>query len=670
MNVKNNTIDSGQLVTLQELGERSRHSLRTSEVNVGIRLADPEIVGLIVDRLVPKAVLDPGPVKVKFKTGTIVAPFDGDQWEFFQRKGPLGSDTMVDSGDLGPVAGRPVEVDIDVPTASLVDDDTSNASTTWEFQLVTYSGENGNPDNSNWIVAEIDRFAPETDKATGTEFKPEKVDFTNLPTGIIDDAWLEANQTLNLRVNIAYEFKRDDDEIEVYAGTSYGTGTSLGKQALTSDTVQIPSANLPKLDARYYIWYVLRDVVQNESEPALANLFNVSRVPPPVLKDCVIPKGTLPDVIDLKDLEDAVYVNVDRPDNGQDADRISLTISNGTLPISLGTQPLGALPSTLQFQAITSRLLALWDDATAAVPITAQYDFLRGTEPAVPSVVTNSALNFLYVGPENPGFPGVENPEMVNVEVKGESGTLNHITAADRLANVTISTPMVAGGNAWVPVGGEVARLWYNGVDVHNETLVAGAVTPLTFDMTPAIIDAAGPGEKQAWWTIEDLTVSPNVIKSLNTKVQVDPIQVVLPKPTVQLFNGFVSCRYLTRPDFELPVTVPIDATHMPTGTVVTLNSVGTTDAGGLVVIPGTDFTDTYTIDGSETGGVFVKNIKPYLTKLKPIQPPASAGLPNGHIKIWYSVDIAGVPNPSAEFLNEVSLLNTSNNYCDGTPTK
>ena len=520
------------------------------------------------------------------------------------------------------------------------------------------------------LSAEIDRFAPETDKATGTIFKPEKVDFINLPNGIIDDAWLTANQTLDLLVNIAYEFKRGDDEIEVFVGTSYGIGVSLGRQPLTSDTVKIPSANLPKLDARYYIWYVLFDVVGNESEPALANLFNVFRIPPPVLKDCVIPKGTLPDVIDLNDLAGQVYVNVDRPDNGQETDRIALTTSNGTLTINLGTQALGTLPKTLQFQATASRLLVLWDNATAVMPITAQYNFLRGTEPAVPSAVTDSALNFLYVGPPNPGFPGVENPEMVNVEVKGESGTLNHITAADRLADVTISTSMVTAGHPWVPVGGEVARLLYNGVDVHNETLVAGAVTPLTFDMTPAIIDAGGPGKIQAWWTIEDQSVSPNVIKSLNTEVQVDPIQVVLPQPTARLFNGLVSCRYLTRPDFELPVTVPIDATHMPATTVVTVHSVGTTDAAGLTEIPGTEFTDTYTIDGSETGGVFVKNIKPYLTKLKPIQPPASAGLPGGHIKIWYSVEIAGASNPSLAFINEVSLLNTSNNYCDGVPNK
>jgi hypothetical protein len=138
----------------------------------------------------------------------------------------------------------------------------------------------------------------------------------------------------------------------------------------------------------------------------------------------------------------------------------------------------------------------------------------------------------------------------------------------------------------------------------------------------------------------------------------------------VRLYNGFVSCRYLTRPDFELPVTVPIDSVNMPTGTAVTVRSVGTSDDAGLNHIPGTEFSVPYSINGTETNGVFTVNIQPYLTKLKPIQPPASAGLPNGYIKIWYEITVGGAVNPSLEFLNEVSLLNTSNNYCEGTPNR
>ena len=257
---------------------------------------------------------------------------------------------------------------------------------------------------------------------------------------------------------------------------------------------------------------------------------------------------------------------------------------------------------------------------------------------------------------------------MTVVTVIGDSGTLNHITADDRGKEVTISTPMITAPVTWTPIGDETARLWFNGTEVHSESLAAGTVPVLTFQMPATVIDAAGPGKKIAHWTVEE-TGGRNVMRSRPTEVTIDPVRVVLPAPSVRLFNGFVSCRYLTVPDFELPVTVTIDPLHMPTNTVVTLKSVGTTDAAGLDEIPGTEFSDTYTINGSEVGGVFVKNIQPYLTKLKPIQPPKSSGLPNGYIKIWYQVTIAGMPTNSLEFLNEVSLLNASSNYCEGTPT-
>jgi hypothetical protein len=432
--------------------------------------------------------------------------------------------------------------------------------------------------------------------------------------------------------------------------------------------VNIPRDQLPKLDSLYFIWYVLRDVVGNESDPALSGSFNVRRLPPPSLIDCVIPKGISPDVIDLEDLETPVFVNVPYTTNGQENDRIIPTVTNGTLPISLGSQPLGTAPRTLQFPISTSRLLALWGSATAAVPIVASYQFSRGLEPLRPSTNTDSALDFSYRGPVNPVFPGRENPNMTKVTVVGPSNTPNHIIADDRGEDADISTPMITAPITWTPTGDETARLWFNGVAVDSQLLPAGPATPLTFTIDAAVIDAAGPGTKIAYWTIEE-TGGRNVIKSPDTEVIIDNVRVSLPPPTVRLFNGYVSCRYLAFPNFELPVTVTIDPTYMPTGTVVTLKSVGTEDAQGLVHIAGTEFSKDYPIAGTETGGFFVENIQPYLTKLKPIQPPRSSGLPNGYIKIWYEVTIFGVPTPSVSFLNEVSLLNDSGNYCEGSPT-
>ncbi|MDP9708876.1 UNVERIFIED_ORG: hypothetical protein J2X80_000949 [Pseudomonas fluorescens] len=665
MNVKATTT-GGQTLTSVELAKQSRFALRTASSNLGARLPDPPIVGLLARRLVPKTILDSGTLQVQFLTNTIQDPQDGDEWELWQRKGTTGTETMVDNDTLGNVAGRPAEVLIDIPTAALLDDDMVRSSTAWQFQLRQFKGTDGNEDKSNWLIAEVDRNPPEVDKVSGTKFQPERAIYQNLPSKTIDEDWLANNLTLKLQVSRIYEFYSDDDTIDVYYGENYGTGgTLLLSQALIADIVDIPSSELPKVDGFNYLWYTLKDLTGNVSEPSIANDFTVSRIPPPTLHDCEFPQGISPDPIDLNDLQGTVYLNVRGPDNARNTDRISPTVSNGSLSIGLGTLPLNNA-NLLQFQISLSRLLALWNNATAPVPITGRYNFLRGIEPAVPSVDVNSVLNLLYPGPVNPGFPDIKNPKMVKVEVRGASDKLNHITSSDRLADVTISTPMKEVADPWVPVTGDVARLWINGAEVFDLDLTP-TTTLLTHTMTPAEFDAVigAPGKKYAYWTIENPALSSAVMESSETEVQVDLATVDLPEPRVRLFNGFVSCRYLTRPDFELPVTVDIDTTLMPEGTIVTVYSQGYEDALGTKPVKDTDFKDTYTVTGSENPSEFVLNVKPYLTRLKPIQPPNGSGLPNGYIKVWYSILIAGHPNPSEEFFNEVSLLNGDFKYCD-----
>ena len=666
----NTSIFNGKPQSAVALGKSSRLALRTSNVNVGVRLADPEFVGLLPGRLLPKTIIDSGTAQVRFLTSTILTPEDNDLYELYQRKGPGGTETMIADDDLGLVAGRQPEVLISVPTAALLDDDVNKFSTTWEFQLSVLNGKNGNRDDSNWFTVEIDRNPPEVDKGSGTKFQPERAVYLNLPNKTVDDAWLANNEFLQISINRSYEFYNASDTIHVYSGPTYGTGKLLHTQRLTADTVEVPSAELPKTDSREYLWYTLTDATGNISELAVANDYQISREPLPIFHDCEFPQGISPDPIDLNDLQGTVYLNVKRPDNAQDTDRIAAAVTNGTLSVGLGIRVLGAA-TVLQFPITTSRLLALWDNATAAVTINGSYKFFRGTDPEVAPPGTASEINLLAPGPSNPGFPDIKNPNMVEVTVVGASGTKNHITASDRLADITFSTPMIKTGDTWVPVAGDIARFLINGEEIADFALTAGDTDPLTHTMKSDEFDAiiGAPGQKQAYWTIENSATSPAVIESLNTAVQVDLAKVDLVAPTVRLFNGYVSCAYLTRPDRELPVTVTIDAVNMPKDTVVTVYSEGYEDPLGTKKILGTEFSDTYTVLGTENPAEFVLNVKPYLTKLKPIQPPFSSGLPNGYIKVWYSILISGAPNPSEEFFNEVSLLNSSNNYCEGTPT-
>ncbi|WP_422775895.1 hypothetical protein ACOXXE_16140 [Pseudomonas mediterranea] len=668
---------NGEILTLRQIADRSRLALRTSTTRSGVLVETPIIVGKIVDDLIPKSILDSGTMILQFKTAEIQPPDEFDAWSLYQLA-PDGSETLVDQRAFGPIGNRPVLLDVPIPTVPLLDTDTTKGSSTYQYQFNIIWGGNTNPDPLPWVPVEIDRYAPEHDKSSGVRLKPEAAEFVNLSTGeVIDDEWLDNNTALELTVNTTYAFYREDDRIDVYAGSNYGIGTPIHTQTLApSGEVSVPKADIPEPDGLYYIWYVLHDVVGNESEPAFASPFNVQKRPRPLLRDPVIPKGILPDVIDLADLESPVYVEVPYTINGQENDQILPLIrnANGNTSFNLPPQPLGTeVPNKrLQFLLQKNVLVALWGNSTADLPVFAEYNFSRGVEGLIPSNPTESALDFTYRGPINPIFPGLENPNMVKVTVVAVNGsdTLNHITADDRGKPATISTPMVDGTSTWVPVGDELAKLWFDGQEVHSEALVAGTVSTLTYEMDAAFIDSVGVGKKIAHWTIEE-NGGRNRMRSLPTEVQIDAVKVDLPPPRISVFGSgsYVSCASLIRNTWALPVKVDIDPVHMPAGTVVTLKSVGTRDSLGLDPIIGTEYSDTYTILGTEPGGEFQKNIEPYLTKIKPIQPPYSSGLPNGFIKVWYEVTIGGVLTPSQEFFNEVSLLNTSHNYCEGTPT-
>ncbi|SFY27645.1 MULTISPECIES: hypothetical protein [unclassified Pseudomonas] len=662
MTVKSNVVNlDGKQLTLYEVAQRSRSALRTTRTASGVLIDPPSIDGQIVDDLIPLSVLDPGPLIIRFQTSKIPVPHDDDEYILYYRDS-TGAETPIKSDKFGPANPRPPELEIEVDTTSLVDDDLTRGSTAYEYQFVLIPGATGNEDPSPWFKAEIDRFAPEHDKATGIRLNPESAVLLNLPTGTIDDDWLDNNTALELEVFTGYPFWRPDDKIEIYMETAYGTGTPIHSQDLTVGTISIPKDKLPELDGSYYIWYVLTDVVGNISDDSNPTRISVVRLPPPGLFECVIPKGILPDAIDLEDIETPVYITVDRATNGQDDDRVVMNIGHSGAGFDLGTQSLGSAPM-LQFVATKSRLLALWNQSSVPVNISATYQFIRGTDSPRSPTPTPSLLDFTYRGPENPDFPDRVNPHMTVVTVVDDDGNVNHITSKNRDKVATISTPMYdSTTTTWTALGDEKAKLWYRGNEIYSQDIPAGPVTGvLTYDMDPNSGFDFGVGNQTAFWTIEE-DGGRNIIKSPPTTVTVDPVLVTMPPPTVRLFGAFVTCVSLKRYTWELTVTVPVDPAYMPVGTVVTVKSVGT-DSADTTEVPGTQFSDTYRVTGLETNGVFTIDVKPYLEKLKPIQPPNGSGAPNGWIKIWY--EVPGVPDPSVELFHEVRFLNPSFQYCE-----
>ncbi|MGE8179354.1 hypothetical protein [Pseudomonas fluorescens] len=673
-----------KLSTAQSIAKQSRSNYRSFNfAGPKANNPKPEIDGLIEEGLATKTLLDTPALTVKLMG--VIGEHDNDSAElvlYDQRNGDEPEGGVVIGAEVSlPPLPRTYPIDFPLQTDRLHDDNRGEFSTFYKLRFRVYGGGTGNADNSNPLELRIDRFAPYQSKIDGVRSSGPKPVYRNVPDGVIDDAWFKLNTELQLTIDTSYPFYRTNDIVKVYVSDTY---SDTAPPTPTYSTTLPPSGlvNIPVSDlgspttGKYYVYYNLTDSVGNISKVSFANVLEVNLRPEPVLFAPTIPKAVLPDVLDLKDFETPVHVIVKRPLHALDDDYIILYADSDESPIQQLKMGSGA---ELRFTLNYIHLKHLITDPYAVIDTKLYFYLKRGIEPSRKSPEQPFIFDHTYRGPINPNLPETENGEMVPVDVLGESQTLNHVTADDLGKPVTIKTTVQKPGGRWESHGDERVKFWLNGKVVKEISLTGGAIPLLTYEMPPSDIEDAGPGKKIAQWSIEE-DGGRNVMFSPKTEVLIDERSVTFPAPTVPTYEvddgaggrkRVVNCRSVAGIGINrlLPVTVIIDAAHMPKDTVVTVYSIGTEDADGLVEIEGTEFDEDYTIMDGDVGGVFQVNIQPYLTKIKPIQPTADSGLPNGYIKIWYTVPVNGKPAKSREFLNEVALLNPANNYCEGTPS-
>lgn len=685
MTAKQSLGTGSTLSAAQMVAKQSRFNYRS--FNPSSPKADhpkPEVDGLLVEGLVPKALMDTTALTVKM-TG-MGEEHSGDEAELVLYDQRIGDDPEkhgVVIGTTMPLPPPPRSFPFNFPllTDSLPDDDRSNASTFYKLRFRVWRGDTGNADYSLPLDIRADKFAPYQSKVDGVRSSGPKPSFRNVPGDVIDDSWLRSNTELQLTIDASYPFYRSNDTLNVFVSDTY-SDTALPTPTFSikmpaSGLVDIPVANLVlPTTGKYYVYCNHVDVVGNISKVSFARELEVNLRPEPEMGIPVIPKAILPDVLDLKDFESPVYVFVERKQHWLDTDNILLYVDSDSSPVQ--QLPVGS-GRQLRFTLNYIHLKHLITDPYTLVDTKLYYRLLRGIELPRKSNEQPFTFDHTYRGMLNPNMPDLVNPEMVPVDVLGDSKKLNHVTAADRGKPVTIETIVQKPGGTWESYGDEIARFWFDGKEVKNFPLLGGPVPLLTFEMDSSVIDDAGPGVKIGQWSIEEGGAR-NVMFSPKTPVTIDEVSVTFPKPTVATFEvddgaggrkRVVNCRSMTGSGTNrlLPVDVIIDDVHMPTGTIVRVYSVGTEDSAGLNEIPGTDFFEDYEITGLEVGKVFQVNIQPYLTKVKAIQPTAGSGLPNGYIKVWYTVPVNGIDKKSIEFLNEVALLGSGGNYCEGTPT-
>lgn len=668
-------------LTAWELAEQSRDKLRLGSDEPGTLAAETSIKDLLVENLIPKSMLEAGKITAQLSEyvgDTINPPHDEDKYRVRLRGPGLPVTIIVTSTDLGPVSGRSWPMDVDFPTDKLLDSwsTSQTSSTEYEVRIEVKSGTGSNWSTPPYLKIRVDRYEPYKNKQTDAVNQPTGGAFRSPEPGKdLDNDWLDKNTSAQVTIPTNYAFYRPDDRVHIFFSKNYSQtapeGTVYldklnpnGQHSFTVDASALESET-------YYLYYQLNDVVGHFSRVSLDQYVEVNIHPAAVLTEPKVPSAEHPDTLDFGDLKGSVYVEVTRPVNGLNSDDIEGFIANlaGDQKYSLGTRTQGSNLFLTFPMYYHEHLAPLFGNAKGSVEVVAYYQHKRGSPAARPSPEQKFLLNFHYAGPISEDLPSDTNRNMVKVTVVGKSGVPNVLTADDLNHDVYIFTPMVEPSNSWASESNERALMWYGGEQVFRKDL-EGHEKELRAVIDPDILRKVGPGSVKAWWTIE-YPNQPNRMFSQLQTVTVEEARVTFPAPTIPIDDGdVVNCEALggdeESTDRWLKVVVDVDPSYMH-NKVVTVRSVGTKDKLGLEAIPGTEFFEPVSVGGTETE--FSVDIKPYLEKIKPIQPAPGSGIPNGYIKVWYEVPVDGDSVPSDPVIKEVDLI-ADGNYCEGTPTR
>ncbi|WP_347927006.1 hypothetical protein [Pseudomonas helvetica] len=646
----------------------------------------PEIEGIHPGGLLPKSILDKTEIPVlirklsndhEYKKGDklklqVIDPRKGDSGPVYEG----GAEDLPDS-----LEGFPLTVFF--PSSHLVDDDKVNPETSYQVRFIVTDSGTGNDLPSLKLPVLADRYAPYQSKHDASFLRPDVPEVLNASSGI-DEQWLIDNKFLQLKFALGYQFRLLDDVFKVSISTTQSGADgpllnvvysgALGVDGLLDVSVEKFASEVAN-DGDIYVYCTVTDATGNVSKVSYNAAIRVALRPEPEFNKPRIPIVGEGGVLNYETFKSTIYAYVDRGKNWFHTDKILLQIQStiaGATPIDVAQIEVGIGTGPLRFPLRYQDIKLLFIDRETPTPTKSLYLLKRGTETPRPSPATQFTTDLTEAGPINPNLPSETNPNMVKVGVTGDSGTLNHITGLDRGKPVTIQTPMKNLDDTWVILGNEIARLWYHGVKVF-ELALTGSEAELTHDIPVAIIEQVGTGRKDAWWDIIG-NDSSNTWVSPKTVVTVDPKTVEFVEPWVQDFPvggiDVINCKSLELPDRHLKVVVPVVAAYMPKDSVVIVCSVGASDKFGFDVIGGTEFSESHTISDSDlAAGEFSVNIKPYLTKIRPMQPTNDSGMPNGSIKLWYVVQVDSLPVSSKERLREVRLL-SSGVYCEDAPTR
>lgn len=713
------TIDMN-LNAAQQAAEESRNVLRKNRLSVSVGvLADsprPVLVGAADGALCPVGVLK----SLAAQSGTTTAARQPDLPVTVTVSGwdnPSDRDETVIEGyafregvddpdrpDLWawvewlrepapPVASRPSEWNVTLPAGRFVDLPAAGtvSPTIWKFQS---SGSlDGNPQYSEIATVLVDTYAPFHNKGTLRPLQPTRVDFPLAANAKIDTAYLGSitatGMVFTLPVTDPNWDLKPTDKAFIFLSptlrpTRQLTPTLIVDPVPVDGIVSIPAADIARL-ANGTVWLIMayEDEAGNRSLDMLAHSRMVEFVPLPVPAPPIIDAANTPgdNLIDLADvrfyLPGEVPIKVIRPANTQDTDiATAFFLGFETLDLTPASQAFGTA-SELIFTIKWTDLkliyttLAGGDPDIREVSAPVIWTWVRGIE-TIDSPPATPDLDFSYPGEENPDEPAEINRNLAQVQVRGVDGILNTLNPPDLVTDPDVIIPLPTGANA---LGNNVVCTWfYNGLPVQEFS--PDGLTQFTGKLPAQRVVNGGAGSKLTYWSFSYIG-GVNSQRSRDDTVTVTTITKTVPTPVVsRLFIGTtINCPTLGFVRGVRPPLPKLDFTVAANPVLaglqsITMNWTGTTDAAGLVPIPGTDQSITIPVTGNEASAGFTGSVGEYLTKIKPIQtrpnpfplpsPPITYGALR-YTAVWTDGSRA-TSNPT---VNIISIVNGNREFCD-----
>lgn len=410
-------------------------------------------------------------------------------------------------------------------------------------------------------------------------------------------------------------------------------------------------------DGPAFCAYRLFDKAGNPSRLSLMRLRNVALGKLPI-EPLPIPHVPLADDNGLIDQLDAasreVTVVIPEVTNGKSTDDIYVTWGTKEL------QPHPLVPrSETRIKVPLEVLKAQYTQATGEQTTPVKYEVRRGSRPFTAPGITVQ-VDFSRVGPVNPDWPDITNPNLDEVEVRGRSDLENQLILRDAEEDAKVLFTLYD-----PPVPGDEIHVMWGGLPVLPVTTITTetAGTPMEIPIPWDVIDERSndPALPVFYWLRRPGVI--NAERSKPTPVDVN-VHTVVPD-AVQFPDkapgDFMFCHLLDWDPVEglgIKVHIPANPRYLKKDVVVTVKwqgHKGYDPSGPLPADPigGTDLEhifDPLTKDQERTGLDWI--VRPYDTKILPLYGGESDQVGRGIV----SYTVSGVTSPSPDATLNVAL--------------